>query len=191
MTNRTKKHGGRRKRAVKTGHDALAGLPIEEKWQRIRYGTECDPEALEAVHALHNAACIGVVNDAGQDLAFTKQIRDEYRDEAWAIIVRHYREDWPKHDGKFFLAMAHAMRVHQKPIDPVWSYVGSEIMQAEARQLPPPPKPELKRDLAEIGVPTSIKTIGRISKAFERRLPPAKRGPKPNTKRKGVHRARR
>jgi hypothetical protein len=174
---------GRKQFAVKKS--TLADLPDDQKWYWLRYGEKCDPEALEAVHAIHNSLFTTSTGE-GDPCGFAAM----YRDEAWAIITKHYRAGWSKNDGSFFQAMANAMEVHMRPVDPVCAFIGSEILDREARKLPLPTAPEMHRRLTEAGIPATVKTVRRHFQYWGRTPTPDKHGPDRGHKRRHLHRAR-
>ena len=162
----------------------LADLPIAEKWRILRYGEKCDPDALAAIRAIHNAIFMKVFPpDSGQISAM-------YKDEAWEIITAHYRADWGKHDGSFFRALADAMEVHQRIVDPAYARSGGEIQRCEASDLPLPTLHEMRFILADAEIEVTLKTVGRGFKFWGKSPTPMRRGAKSGQKRRHVHRAR-
>jgi hypothetical protein len=180
-----KSNRGRKKNAVKSA--AIAGLPIQEKFQAVRYGEQADATALAAIHALHNALHL---KSSPPHSTVDKQIFDEHRDLFWEYVASNYQAAWTKHDGTFFRKLADAMEVHQKPNDAAWTCVTGEILICQERGLPIPTVSEMHLDLSNRGITATRKTVENIYKfhGIERT---DKRGPKPGTKQKSVHRANR
>jgi len=168
---------------TKQGNRPLAGLPIGKKYQQMRYGRKCDPAALEAVHALHNALFL---KSSPPNPAFDDQVFAEYRDEFWNFIADNYRKSWTKHDGSFFRKLADAMEVHQKTVDPAWSFIGSEMIQCRSREIPMRTISEMHQSLLHVGIQTTRKTVERIFEYYGVKPQQGKRGPRPGTKQKSA-----
>jgi hypothetical protein len=174
----------RQKFAVKKS--TVADLPEDEKWYLLRYGEKCDPEALKAVHAIHNSLFTTSTGD-GDPCGFAAM----YRDEAWAIITKHYQADWSKNDGSFFQAMANAMEVHMRPVDPAFLVVGEEIQFRKKHDKPSLTAEQMHKLVKSAGIPVTEKTVRRAIAYWGEKPAPVKRGARPGQKRRPLHRVHR
>ena len=147
----------------------LADLPETERWYNLRYGENCDREALQAVHAIHNAV---MLRSEPPD----ETISETFKNEAWEIIAERYRRDWANHDGSFFIAMGRAMEVHMRANDPCCVFVANEIIQRELRGLSMPTEKEMHAIAKAAGIKSTRKTIGRAFRYWGRKSSPDKRG---------------
>jgi hypothetical protein len=162
----------------------------EEIRFQLCYGNKCDRDALNAIRALDNA--LNMKTEAQWPTpAFDKQIFDMYREEFWKYVATNFQESKSKHDGTFFRKLAGAMEVYQKPPDPAWSCGLGEIQDRVNRGLPMPTVSEMHRILLECEIVTTRKTVERIFKFAGHKPAPAKRGPRPGTMQKSVHRVSR
>ncbi len=176
----------------KTSVEETTDAPMEFR-NRKRFGRKCDPDgnelhrvALAAIRALHFA--LNLPSRVPLPRSFNKESHDRYREQFWQHVVSYYSRDWANHDGRFFRALADAMEVHLRPNDLVWTSVGDEIIVHRLARMQLPTVAEMYADLCRKGIKTTRKTVERIYKHFgeERK---AKRGPRPGTKQKSVHRA--
>lgn len=188
---RTKGDAMRRKNAItkrtKQGDRPLAARAMAEKFTAFRFGRKHDPDALAAVHALHNALHL---KSSSPSPVFEKQIFDEQRDIFWTFVAENYEQSWTKHDGTFFRRLADAMEVHQKPNDAAWTFVSGEIITRREHGLSIPTVSEMHRDLEQRGITATRKTVENIYREHGVSRE-AKRGRKAGTKQKSVHRIRR
>lgn len=180
-----KSNQGRKKNAVKSA--SIAELTMEKKYEAVRYGERFDRAALQAVRALHKAL---TTKTTPPNPTVDKIIFNENRETFWQYIASNYQAAWWKHDGNFFRKLADAMEYQMKANNPAWACVSSEIISCKERGLLIPSVTEMYRDVSARGIIATRKTVENIYKfhGIERT---DKRGPKPGTKRKSLHRAHR
>jgi hypothetical protein len=165
---------------TKQGESPLAGRSIYDKFDANRYGRKCDPDALEAIHALHNALHL---KSSPPSPSFDKQISSAEREKFWNYVATNYEKSWTRHDGTFFRKLADAMEVHQQANDPARTVVTGEIIICQERGLAIPTVSEMHKDLAWRGIEATRKTVENIYKDLGIART-AKRGAKPGTKQK-------
>ena len=157
----------------------MAGESMEKKVLIAEIGVAAESELFAKADALinciHHAACLErlkviPVKDGKKWIKF-------HRDNAWNALAKATLAAFKTGDGTIFHAMAEAVKLHSKPIDPRQAFVFTQIGAAEAFRLPLPTIPQLMVALEKLGLGTDRRSLRRIVEEYgERKLPNRKPG---------------
>ena len=101
---------------------------LMESRQKRRYGSKCDPAALDAIRALHS-----FLVEPRHALPIKKH---RLQAQFWNYVAQNYLASWQSNDGSLFRKLADAMDVARQPNNPAWNFVLSQAVVCDAEKFP-------------------------------------------------------